>query len=131
MGGALGVNAVRLAETAMRANGGFQVFVRMPGLAASGQDSEQLGLTTPSVQDEALGPAVWRNVGVDTALLVPAVPVTALMGTAGFATAKALFEAAVGVLVDGVLYTVADCEPIVAGGVDCGYRLSVTGPAWD
>ena len=130
MAGALGVNAVRLAETALRASGGFAAQLRMPGLAASGDDAEQLGLATPSFQDEPVGPAVWRKVGVDTALLLGAGAVSALMGSAGFPSAKALFEAAAGVVVDGVFYTIVNSEPIVVGGEPCGYRLSVVAPVW-
>ncbi len=86
---------------------------------------------TPTFQDESLGPAVWRKVGSDKALLVPAAPVMRLMGSAGFDSALALFQAAAGVVVNGVFYAITDCQPIVAGGVDCGYRLSVVAPAWD
>ena len=130
MAGALGFNAVRLAETALRANGGFAAQLRMPGMAASGDDAEQLGLATPTFQDEPVGPAVWRKVGVDTALLLGAAAVAALVGSMGFASAEALFEAAAGVVVDGVFYTISASEPVVSGGVPCGYRLSVVLPVW-
>ena len=130
MGGVLGFNAGRIAETALRTNGGFPVLLRMPGLAASGQDGEQLGLATPTFQEVPLGPAVWRKIGVDSVLLLSAGPVEALAGTGEFASAKALFEAAAGVVVEDVFYTITGSEPIVAGGVDVGYRLNVVEPVW-
>ncbi len=130
MAGALGVNAVRLAETAMAANGGFFAQLRMPGMAASGDDAEQLGLGSPTFDDEPVGPAVWRKVGVDTALLLGASAVCVLVGSKGFASAQALFEAAAGVVVDEVFYTITKSEPILSGGEPCGYRLSVLAPVW-
>ena len=128
MTGALGVNAVRLAETALRSRGGCIALLRMPGLATSGDDAEQLGLATPVFQDESIGPAVWRKAGVDTALLVAAGPVQTLVGSTGFASAEAMFEAAAGVVADGIFYIILNSEPIVSGGLPCGYRLSVVGP---
>ena len=130
MGGALGWNVVRLAETALRTNGGFAAQLRMPGMAASGDDAEQLGLATPAFQDVPVGPAVWRKVGIDTALLLGAAPIAALMGSNGFPSAEALFEAAAGVVVDGAFYTISGSEPILSGGQPCGYRLNVLAPAW-
>lgn len=128
MTGALGINAVRLAETALSSRGGCIALLRMPGLAISGDDSEQLGLATPTFQDEPIGPAVWRKAGLDTALLIGTTAVTALVGSTGFASAEAMFEAAAGIVVDGVFYTILNSEPIVSGDVSCGYRLSVVGP---
>lgn len=127
MGGALGVNAVRLADTALRNQCGFLAYLRLPGVAASG-DADQLGLSIPQYQDASLGSAVWRKVGVDTALLVSATAMSALVGTIDFASAEAMLEAAVGVVVEEVLYTISNSEPIVSGGQPCGYRLTVVAP---
>ena len=119
---------MRLAETALCSRGGAIALLRMPGLAASGDDAEQLGLATPQFQDEPIGPAVWRKAGVDTTLLVAAAGIARLVGSTGFASAEALFEAAAGVVVEGIFYTILNSEPIVAGDTPCGYRLSVVGP---
>ena len=129
MAGALGVNAVRLAEATLCGNGGFAVDLRLPAPAASGNDAEQLGLAIPAFQDEPIGPAVWRKAGVDTMLLVGARSVAALMGSNEFASAESLFQSAAGVVVDGVMYTISETAAILAGGVPCGYRLSVVAPA--
>ena len=128
MTGALGVNAVRLAETALRSHCGFLAMLRMPGITTGGSDADQLGLGTPQFQDSSLGPAVWRKVGVDTALLVGASVVSVLVGSSEFVSAEAMFEAAAGVLCEGIFYTITNSEPITAGGVPCGYRLSVQAP---
>ena len=128
MAGALGVNAVRLAETSLRSNGGFAVILRLPGMAASGSDAEQLGLGTANFQDVPIGPVIWRKVGVDRSLLLGASAVAALVGSSGYVSAEALFASAAGVVVEGVMYTIASSEAIVAGDGPCGYRLSVVAP---
>ena len=122
--------ALRLAEATLCANGGFPVILRMPGLAVSGADAEQLGLATPQFQDVPVGPAVWRKVGVDSALLLAAGTVGDLVGSQGFASAESLFQTAVGVVVDGVLYGITKSEPLARAGVPCAYRVSVKEPAW-
>ena len=128
MTGGLGVNAVRLADTALRNHCGFLAMLRTTGISASGSDADQLGLGTPQFQDSPLGPAVWRKVGVDTALLVGASAVAGLVGSSEFASAEAMFEAAAGVVCEGIFYTITNSEPITSGGVPCGYRLSVQAP---
>lgn len=128
MTGVFGVHAERLAETALRSHCGFVAMLRISGLSGNGSDADQLGLGTPQFQDESLGPAVWRKAGIDTALLVGARAVAALVGSREYASAEAMFEAAAGVVCEGVLYTISASEPIVAGGVPCGYRLSVVQP---
>jgi hypothetical protein len=130
MAGSLDVNRMRLAETTLCASGGFTVLLRLPGLAASGDDAEQLGLTTPAFQDVPVGPAVWRKVGVDTTLLLGGAEVAALMGSQKFASAEALFQSAAGVIVGDVLYTISNSEALVSGGVPVAYRLSVVAPVW-
>lgn len=123
-----GGNALRMSDAVLRANGGFQVVLRLQGLAAAGNDAEQMGLATPTFQDVPVGPAVWRKGGVDTALLLGAACVATVVGSEGFASAEAMFESAAGFVVDGVFYTISESEPIVAGGVPCAYRLSVVAP---
>ncbi len=122
--------ALRAASAALCANGGFAVILRMPGLAISGSDAEQLGLGVPEFQDVPIGLAVWRKVGNDRALLLGAIEVDSLMGSQGFASAKSLFEAAVGVSVSGVQYVIKKCEPVLVAGVACAYRLTVEEPIW-
>ncbi len=128
MDGALKFNAVRLVDTALRNHCGFAALLRLPGVAVGGSDAEQLGLSSPQFQDVLMGPGVWRKSGVDTALLVGASSVAELVGSTGFVSAESMFEAAAGVVVEDVLYTITDSQPIVSGGIPCGYRLSVALP---
>lgn len=125
-----GDGALRAAVTALRTNGGFEVLLRLPGLAVSGSDAEQLGLGTPQFQDVPVGPAAWRKVGVNKDLLIAASAITGLMGSLSFASAESLFRTAVGVVVDGVLYTISKGEPLSTAGVPCAYRVTVQEPAW-
>ena len=129
MTGGLGIDAGRIAETALRTHCGFIATLRMAGLAVSGGDADQLGLGTPVLEEMSLGPAVWRRAGVDTTLLIGAGPVAALVGSTAFASAEAMFEAAAGVVCEGLVYTITKSEPITAGGAPCGYRLNVVAPA--
>ena len=111
-------------------NGGFSVTLRLPGVAVSGADAEQLGLSTPFFQEVQAGPAVWRKLGSTAALLIEASAIEKLVGSGGFASAKDLFEDAVGIVVDGVLYAIKDAEPLVVAGTPCAYRVTVEAPAW-
>ena len=120
----------RLAEAVLWTNGGCQVDVRMPGLAVNGSDAEQLGLGTPEFQDVPVGPACWRKLGGTSTLLLGAACIAGLVGSREFSSAESLFQAAVGVVVEGVLYAINGCEPLMAGGVPCAYKLTVTGPSW-
>ena len=120
--------AGRIADTLLRVNGGVEAVLRMPGPAASGQEAEQFGLATPQFEDFPLGVTLWRGSGVKRELLVGAGAVTALAGVQGFATAEALLETAVGVVVDGVLCALAGCTAVEGGGAACAYRLQVVMP---
>ncbi len=122
--------AIRAAVASLYANGGFQVVLRLPGLAVSGSDAEQLGLGTPQFQDVPVGPAAWRKVGQDKALLLGASDVATLMGSERFPSAESLFQAAVGIVVGGMLYLITNNEPLLVAGIPCAYRLSLQEPAW-
>ncbi len=122
--------AIRAAMAALWANGGFQVAIRFPGLAASGSDAEQLGLGTPQFEDVPVGPAVWRKAGVNTSLVLGASAVASLIGSQAFAGAESLFQTAVGVVIGDVLYVITKAEPLLVAGTACAYRLSVKAPVW-
>ena len=124
----LGVNAVRIADTALRNHCGFETMLRLPGQAVSGSTGEELGLGAPQFQDVSLGPGVWRKIGLDTALLIGATGVSLLVGSTGYSSAEAMFEEAVGVVIEAILYTISESKPVVSGGEPCGYRLSVIVP---
>jgi hypothetical protein len=98
----------RFAEVLLRTNGGRSVLLRMPAPASSGDDAEQLGLATPGFQDVELGPAVFHKANSVAKLLVSACAVDALLGSLAFDAADVLFETAVGVVIDGVLYEITN-----------------------
>ncbi|HLI77006.1 MAG TPA: hypothetical protein VKV02_08675 [Acidobacteriaceae bacterium] len=122
--------ALRAAATALRASGGFQVDLRLPGEAVSGNPAEELGLTAPQFQDVPLGLAVWRKVGNTAGLLLDAASVSSLLGSGAYGSAEVLFQTSVGVVVGGVLYAITKSEPLTVAGLPCAYRLSVQEPAW-
>lgn len=103
-----GEGVARKAEAALRANGGRAITLRMPAPAVTGNDAEQLGLAAPQYQDLVLGPAVFHKANSVKKLLVAGSAVRAVVHTLAFDSAEALFETAVGVLIDDVLYEITD-----------------------
>jgi hypothetical protein len=126
----------RAADVLLWHANGRTVMLRMPASAVAGNVGEQLGLATPEFQDVPLGPVAFRRSrakivegkATQTELLVSATAVKALLGDDNFASAGAMFAAAVGVLVDQVLMTIVSASEIEAGGTACGYRLLLREP---
>ncbi len=132
------INAVRAADTLLRAMGGRSVRLRLPAPAVPADPAEQLGLATPLFQDIPLTPVVCRKARATVAdgkaakweLLVSPTAVAALVGSLAYASASVLFANACGVLVDEdaelLEITSATQEPIV--GRPYVYRLVVRAP---
>jgi hypothetical protein len=118
----------RFAEVLLRTNGGRTVLLRMPAPASSGDDAEQLGLATPGFQDVELGPAVFHKANSVAKLLVSACAVDALLGSLDFDAPDVLFETAVGVVIDGVLYEIANSFASQAMGEAYCYWLVLQKP---
>jgi hypothetical protein len=118
----------RFAEVLLRTNGGRTVLLRMPAPASSGDDAEQLGLATPDFQDVELGPAVFHKANSVAKLLVSACAVDALLGSLDFDAPDVLFETAVGVVIDGVLYEIANSFASQAMGEAYCYWLVLQKP---
>jgi hypothetical protein len=118
----------RFAEVLLRTNGGRTVLLRMPAPASSGDDAEQLGLATPDFQDVELGPAVFHKANSVAKLLVSACAVDALLGSLAFDAPDVLFETAVGVVIDGVLYEIANSFASQAMGEAYCYWLVLQKP---
>ena len=119
---------VRAADAALRSNGGGAVLLRIPGLAASSDDAEQLGLATPQFQDLLLYPTAFRRNDSVLKLLVSASAVKAVVGSLAFDSADVLFETAVGVVVDGVLYAITGSVATQAEGEPLCYSLTLRAP---
>ena len=120
---------MRIAQTSLRAEGGCTALLRMPGLAASGDDSEQLGLATPQFQDLSLGPVAFHAAISNTRLMVSAAAVLALVQSLAYDSVDVLFEAAAGVLIQGVLYLITKCVAAEAAVRPYGYWLTLQPPA--
>jgi len=122
--------AERIAETALRTLGGWKAMLRLSAPAASGSAAEELGLATPQFQDVSLGPVAFRKAESTAKLLVSASVVKKIVGAgSGFDSADVLFETAVGVVLDGVVYEITDS---VASGANSGeycWCLSLKAPA--
>ena len=129
--------AVRAAEALLRGVGGRSVLLRIPATASAGDVTEQLGLAVPEFQDVELAPVVFRSARASVAegkaarweLLVSPVAVEALVGSLGYGAAEALFGAAFGVLIDGVLMTVESATAAEVGGAAYLYRVVLRAPA--
>ena len=122
--------ALRATEALFSSNGAFTVTLRLPGLAVSGSDAEQLGLSAPVFADVPVGPAAWQRAGETKTLLLAAEAVVQVAGSQEVGAAMSVFEAAVGLVVSGVLYRITGCEPMLMAGVACAYRLTLEEPAW-
>lgn len=128
--------ARRALDTLLRNAHSRTVLLRVPAPAIAGDPAEQLGLATPLFQDVLLAPAVFRKALADSAkdghyereLLVSATTVAALTGSHDFASADALFASAFGVLIDDTMLAIVSAKAIEAGGVLCGYRLTLREP---
>lgn len=127
--------AARAADALLRGAGGRSVLLRMPAPAGADDINEQLGLAVPQFQDVELAPAVLRPPRAAAAgkpatqeLLVSASAIAALLGSLGFGAAEAMFAAAFGVLIDGVLLTIESAATMEASGTAYLYRLILRQP---
>lgn len=120
--------AVRAADALLRATGGRAVMLRIPAPAVAGNDTEQLGLATPQFQDVELAPSVFRKAESTKTLLVSGSAVEAVVGSLKFNSAEVLFETAVGVVIDGVLYTILSNTASTSDGSTYVYSLELRAP---
>ena len=121
---------VRAADVLLRANGGRSVLLRMPAPAIAGAQGEELGLATPEFQDAELAPVVFRKAESTATLLVSASAVKGIVGSLEFDSADVLFETAVGVVVDGVVFVIETCVASQAVGEVYCYCLTLRAPVW-
>ncbi len=119
---------IRGADALMRAAGGRTVLLRIAAPAVAGSDAEQLGLATPQFQDVELGPATFSRANSIAKLIVSASAVYAALGTLGYDSATVLFETAVGVKVDDVLYVITNSVVSQAMGQPYCYCLTLKPP---
>ena len=123
-----GDGAIRLADAVMRSGGGRMVLLRLAAPAVPDNDAEQLGLVTPEYQDLPLGPATFHKADSVATLLVSASAVRAALGSLGYDSADVLFETAVGLLIDGLLYKITNSYSSQAMGMPYCYWLTLEPP---
>ena len=123
-----GAGAMRCADAVLSATGGRTVFLRLAAPAIAGSSAEELGLGTPQFQDVPLAPAIFHKANDVTKLLVSASVVNTLMGTQAYDSADVLFETAVGVLIDDLLYEITDSFASQAMGQPYCYWLMLKRP---
>ena len=119
---------MRAAEALLRTSGGHNVFLRLPAPAVAGDVTEELGLVTPQFQDVELAPAAFHSANSVAKLLVSASAVSAVVGSLAYDSAEVLFETAVGVVIDGVLYEIAGSVASQAMGEAYCYWLTLVPP---
>ncbi len=79
-------------------------------------------------QDAALGPAVFHKANSVTKLLVSASTVHKLLGSLGFDSADILFETAMGLLIDDLLYKITNSYSSQTMGIPYCYWLTLEPP---
>ena len=99
------------------------------GPAVRGDDAEQLGLATPEFQDVALGPATFRKAKQRRrSCWCRRVRCMRLWVRWGMTRRMCLFETAVGVLIDDVLYKITNSFCSQAMGMPYCYWLTLEPP---
>ena len=104
-----------------------------PGGAApaiAGAQAEELGLGAPEFNDVVLGPVVFRKAESTATMLVSASVVQGIVGSLEFDSVDVLFETAVGVVVDGLVYVIEGCVASRAGDAVYCYCLKLRAPVW-
>lgn len=104
------------------------VLLRIAAPAVPANDAEQLGLATPGYQDVPLGPAAFHKASSVTKLLVSASAVHEVVGSLGYDSADVLFETAVGLLIDDLLYKITNSFSSQAMGMPYCYWLTLEPP---
>ncbi len=133
-----GEAARRAAECLLRSTGGRSVFLRLAAPASGLSVTEQLGLAVPEFQDAELSPVVFRKArpqlsksGPRWELLVSAISVTGVLGSAGEADGAELFANAFGVLVGDTLMQIESVSTSDMDGTPYVYRVLLRIPAAD
>lgn len=120
------MGASEFGDAMLRACGGRTVQLRVAQPPVAGDASEELGLVAPAFQDAEIGPAVFRNGGTTSVLVVSATAVEALAGTLGVASAMSVLQSAAGVLVDGAVFRIAGAVAEMRGEAAACYALTLT-----
>ena len=126
-----GAAVMRSADAMLRALGGTTISVVFPLVTLADDPSAQLGLADPGVQELIFSPVVVRSVAVtDTGprrrleFLISGAAVAAGVVTQNSASAEALFNSALGVNYDGVLFHIEHVTTEYFAGTAYLYKVS-------
>ncbi len=117
----------RVAEAMLGALGGREVALRFRGAPVTdgSEANPRLGLSATVSEDVALSPAVIRDGGDKTFdLVISGRAVQELVDLRQTGTAQALFDAALGFVVDGKSLTIANVSAELLGGTAYLYRIT-------
>jgi hypothetical protein len=130
-GSVSGLALIRAAEAMLQALGGAELCMLFPSATATDDPALQLGLSAPEVEEVRLRPAAVRNLGrkpgeVETRLefLVPASAVQGKVEARQSTSAKAFFEAALGIVHEGRLLRIESAEPDFFAGTAYLFRIT-------
>jgi hypothetical protein len=122
---------VLMANALLRAAGGATVSLLVTPAAPDNSDAGQVGVNAPNFQQMTLSPAIFRQVRAAMSegqlpkyeLLISASAVQQQVGALQLTSADALFDSAVGVLVNGAEYVIESRSVSQALGQVYLYRL--------
>jgi hypothetical protein len=123
----------RTTDSLLRAFGSASLALRFPGLPSGSTDAAQLGLASIPTEDVAISPAVIRPKGeASTAnsqqyeLLLSATAVDEIRDARGFASQAALFNAALGAVINGTLLRITSFSTELIGSTPVLHRVIVS-----
>jgi hypothetical protein len=118
---------------AFSANCENNVALRFPGLPSASTDAAQLGLATIPTEDVAISPAVVRPKSQAASanaqqyeLLLSATAIDEIKSARGFASDAALFNAALGAVINGALLRITSFSTEMVGPIPVLHRLLVS-----
>ena len=123
----------RTTDSLLRAFGSAAVALRFPGLPSGSPTGAQLGLAAIATEDVAISPAVVRPKGQATTansqqyeLLLSATAIADIRDQRGFASDAALFNAALGAVINGALLRITSFSTEMIGSTPVLHRLVVS-----
>jgi len=127
-----GTALMRAADAMLRALGGDEIVLVLPLPALATGVSSQIGLAAPGVQQVSLAPVVARNLPAPASgptqrleLLVSVPAVASAAQSLGLASAEALFDSALGIEYQGVLFHIENISTDYFAGTAYLYRVIV------
>jgi hypothetical protein len=125
-----GMALVRAAEAMMRALGGEEIILLFPAISLPSDPAAQLGLADPGVEQVQISPVVRRTLLFENdstarrfEYLMPATAIAQQMERRSAASAQAFFDAALGILHDGVLFRIEKATTEYFAGTAYLYRV--------